>query len=423
VADGHDAARAGRARLVRAVLEAGPVNASPSIAPVSPALRVVHVTRNYLSYSQTWIHRQIGWLPAGDVSVVAERLVRPGLSAFPVQAMLVLPQAFPVSYRLRAILSPGGRAGLALAGPFIRSRHPAVMHAHFGTTAWRWADVARRLRVPLVASFYGHDVSALPRQHPRWRRRYRHLFACGSRFLCEGPAMAAALAALGCPRDKIGIQRLGIEMSRVEPVLHRRRADGPLEVLAAARFAEKKGLPDAIAAVALASREIDIRLTIAGGPGRAWRDRAAAARVAEAAAASGLGARLRWVGILPHDELMALARRSHVFIQPSRTAADGDNEGGAPVTLIDVAATGLAAVATRHADIPEVVLDGIGGLLADEGDVEALAANLVRLARQPELLWRLGQGAAAHVRETFAADRCAASLCAHYLAAASEGCG
>jgi len=53
--------------------------------------------------------------------------------------------------------------------------------------------------------------------------------------------------------------------------------------------------------------------------------------------------------------------------------------------------------------------------------VKALAANVVRLGREPELLLRLSLGAAAHVRDAFTADRCAASLRAHYLAAAGEG--
>jgi len=382
---------------------------------------VVHLVGRYLPYSQTWIHRQLGWLPSGDVALVTERIAPPGLAAFPVASMLVLSEAFGWSFRAAAALSPGARGGLALAAPFIRRQRPHVLHAHFGYTAWRWSAVSRRLGVPLVASFYGRDLSAWPRQRPRWRSRYRGLFACGARFLCEGPAMADALAALGCPSHRIGIQRLGIDAAGIAVVPRVRRPGEPLEVLAAARFVEKKGLPDAIAAVAAASRDVDIRLTIAGGPTRADRGPAEAARVEAAAAASGLGDRLRFVGVLTPADLTALAYRSHLFIQPSRTAADGDTEGGAPVTLIDMAATGLPAVATLHADIPDVVRDGVGGLLSPEGDVKALAANVVRLAREPELLLRLGLGAAAHVRNEFAADRCAASLRAHYLAAAGEG--
>lgn len=383
-------------------------------------LRVVHLLNKYLPYSQAWLHRLMTWPPEVESSFVADRLVAPGPAVFPVPDLLVLAEAFPWSYWPAAWLSPGKRRTTALALDHVRGRRPHLLHAHFGHTGWRWLEAAPRLGVPLVTSFYGWDVSALPRRQPWWRRRFRQLFAGGARFLCEGPAMARTLEALGCPSSRIGIQRLGIDARGIEACSRTLRPGEPLEVLAAARFTEKKGLPDAIAAVALASREIDTRLTVAGGAAPTRSGRREARRIAEAARASGLGDRLRFVGVLPHDSLLALALRSHVFLQPSRTAADGDREGGAPVTLVDVAATGLPAVATRHADIPEVVVDGETGLLAAEGDVSALAAHLVRLAREPVLLPRLGEGAAARARREFSAERCAATLRAHYEEAAAR---
>jgi colanic acid/amylovoran biosynthesis glycosyltransferase len=381
-------------------------------APAQDVLRVVHALNKYLPYSQAWLHRLLTGPPAVAASFVADHLVAPGPAAFPVPDLLVLAEAFPFAYPPAAWLSPGKRLTTALALDHVRERRPHLLHAHFGHTGWRWLPAARRLALPLVTSFYGWDISVLPRR-PFWRGRYRQLFAAGARFLCEGPAMAHALESLGCPPEKIGIQRLGIDARGVE-VRRRSLLPGePLSVLAAARFTEKKGLPDAIAAVALASREIDVRLTVAGAA-TARSDRREARLIAEAAQASGLGERLRFVGVLPHDALLALALRSHVLLQPSRTAANGDSEGGAPVTLVDVGATGLPAVATRHADIPEVVSDGASGLLAAERDVPALAAQLVRLAREPMLLPRLSEGAAARARGEFGVERCAASLRAHY---------
>jgi len=388
-------------------------------APGRVVLRVVHLLNKYLPYSQAWLHRLLTWPSEVEPSFVADHLVPPGPAVFPVPNLLVLAEAFPLSHPPAAWLSPGGRLTAALALEHVRARRPHLLHAHFGHTGWRWLTTARRLDVPLVTSFYGWDVSVLARR-PWWRRRYRQLFAGGARFLCEGPAMARTLEALGCPSHRIGIQRLGLDARGIEARSRALRPGEPLEVLAAARFTEKKGLPDAIAAVALASREIEVRLTVAGAAAPTGAGRREARRIADAAGASGLGDRLRFVGTLPHDELLALALRSHVFLQPSRTAADGDSEGGAPVTLVDVAATGLPAVATRHADIPEVVVDGETGLLAAEGEVSTLAAHLVRLSRQPALLPRLSEGAASRARGEFGAERCAASLRAHYGHAAGQ---
>ncbi len=381
--------------------------------------RVVHVLRDYLPYSQTWIHRQIGWLPPSEVAVVAERVVSPGPVGFPTRELFVLEASFPRAYRTLS-WSPGRRLVPRLARCYLRGREPQVLHAHFGESGWRWLSLATRLGAALVTSFYGRDMSAQPRGAPVWRRRYRRLFACGTRFLCEGPVMARSLEALGCPRARIGIQRLGIDTTDIDVRARSRRPDERLAILLAARFTEKKGLPDAIAAAALAAREVDLEVTVVGDARPTPAGRREASRIDQAACASGLGDRLRFVGTLPHDELLAHAYRSHVFLQPSRTARNGDTEGGAPVTLLDLGATGLAAIATRHADIPDVVVHDATGWLVNEGDVPALAACLVRAAREPDLVQRMGERAADRVRDEFSAERCAATLRRHYDEAASS---
>ena len=86
---------------------------------------------------------------------------------------------------------------------------------------------------------------------------------------------------------------------------------------------------------------------------------------------------------------------------PSKTAADGDTEGGAPVVLLDMAAAGLPIVATRHCDIPSLVLHGRSGLLTDEGDVTGLAEALRRLASEPELCAQFASEGRAHVERNF----------------------
>jgi colanic acid/amylovoran biosynthesis glycosyltransferase len=81
---------------------------------------------------------------------------------------------------------------------------------------------------------------------------------------------------------------------------------------------------------------------------------------------------------LSHGEYRIVSRRAHIGIQPSRTASDGDTEGGAPTVLLEMQASGIPVVSTRHADIPHVVLDPAA--LVDEEDVQGLADRLVELA-------------------------------------------
>jgi colanic acid/amylovoran biosynthesis glycosyltransferase len=87
----------------------------------------------------------------------------------------------------------------------------------------------------------------------------------------------------------------------------------------------------------------------------------------------------------------------HVFLSPSITARDGDSEGGAPVAIVEAEATGMPVVATVHADIPEVVVDGESALLSPERDVRRLAEHLERLVTEPRLWEPMGRRGRAHV--------------------------
>ena len=100
---------------------------------------------------------------------------------------------------------------------------------------------------------------------------------------------------------------------------------------------------------------------------------------------------------LTYDEYVRVVADAHIHLVSSMTAADGDSEGGAPTTLLEMQATGKPIVATRHADIPYVVREGESALLADEGDVDGLAAALVRVASAPEKWPEMARAGRAHI--------------------------
>lgn len=89
-----------------------------------------------------------------------------------------------------------------------------------------------------------------------------------------------------------------------------------------------------------------------------------------------------------------------VFVVPSVVDAQG-NVDGLPNVLLEAMAGGRAIVASRVAGIPEVVTDGESGLLVTPGDVEELAASLIRLLNDPTLRARLGRHAQQVVAERY----------------------
>ena len=177
--------------------------------------------------------------------------------------------------------------------------------------------------------------------------------------------MADTLAGIGCPHKKIRLVRIGLDLDYF-PFAQRARGR-PLVIVQAARLVEKKGVDLSIRAFAAARADLgESELWIVGdGPERSSLE----ALATELAVADSV----RFVGELSHGRYRELIGEAQICLQPSRTAADGDTEGGAPTVLIELQAAGLLVVATRHADIPYVVPRD--DQLADEEDVPGIAAR------------------------------------------------
>jgi len=354
--------------------------------------RVVHLVNDYLSYSQTWLYPQLS-VVGFESHVVARRLLPGALDRFPHPRLTTLSRRFPIRYVLNILRDPRDlRQVCTLAAEIIRDVDAHIVHGHFGHYGWRFMEAARRSGRPYVVSFYGRDMSMLPREE-KWRRRYAELFGFAAAVVCLGNYMAAEIVKLGCPPEKIRMIPIGADLSQCR---YRERAlapGEPLRILAAARFTEKKGLPDAIRAVGIAAKEVPLEFVVVGSAADDSEGRREKRRIQEAVVEAGLGDRLRFLGSLPMSRLLEEAARCHVFLHPSKHASDGDHEGGYPVICIELGASGMASVATRHADMDMVVIDGETGLLADEGDIAGLARHLVRFAREPQLAASMGRAA------------------------------
>jgi colanic acid/amylovoran biosynthesis glycosyltransferase len=251
----------------------------------------------------------------------------------------------------------------------------------------------------MITSFYGADVSEAPRDAV-WRERYERLFEEGELFLAEGRAMEQALLALGCPARKIRVQHLGVDLDALPFSLRCPDSTGVVRILISATFREKKGIPDALKAISLASRRCkNLSVTLMGDAGSKPKD--AEQKDTILRWLEELDGIVHWVGFQPYPVFRDALQAHHLFLSPSRTAATGDTEGGAPVSIIEAQATGMPVISTFHADIPEVVDHEHSGLLSPEGDPERLAANVERLARQPRLWAQMGRVARDRMAEHY----------------------
>jgi colanic acid/amylovoran biosynthesis glycosyltransferase len=262
---------------------------------------------------------------------------------------------------------------------------PATLHCHYGTTAALHVPLGRMLRRRYVASFYGYDAArADVIDDPAWRRRYARLFAFADAILAEGPCMAARVERLGCPEALLNVVRLPADAEGLA-ACEEKPAD-EFRVVIAGRFVEKKGFDTAIRAFARALRDkSDARLLVIGGGPLEDSYRAVAN-------AEGIGDRVIWGGRQPFDEFMRQIATARVGLYPSRTATDGDSEGGAPVTLIEAQWLGVPSIVSNHDDLPFVTAPR-GGLVLSPTNLDHWADALRSLYEDPSGLERFSEEA------------------------------
>lgn len=346
-------------------------------------MKVLHaIAESWLERTQTWLYRQVLSLPPAVESHIACDRVE-NLAEFPFPRIHARIEA-DAHARARHWLAvrAGWRGADAFQAQVTRRLRPDVVHSHFGPSAWLVRCAARAVHARHLVTFYGLDVNSLPRQG--WSTRYREMFPDIDAVLCEGPFMRRCVIALGCPAGKVHVHRLGVDLDSIRFEPRRWRPGESLRVLLAASFREKKGLPYAIQALGALQRDVDLEVTLIGGPGNNDEGLREAARIQAAIDDAGMQDRVRRLGFVPHTVLHAEAARSHLFLSPSVTASNGDTEGGAPVSLIEMAAAGVPIVSSRHCDIPDIVEDGVTGFLADERDVDGLVFCLRRWLDEPE---------------------------------------
>jgi colanic acid/amylovoran biosynthesis glycosyltransferase len=267
---------------------------------------------------------------------------------------------------------------------------------HFGPNGDLMVRLARALGsdLPVVTIFHGYDISAYIADHGP--RVYDRLFRRGHLFLAACEAMRGRLLDLGAPEERTAVQRMGVDRHRLAHAFRPGPSGEPFEYLFVGRLVEKKGADTLLEAFARRGGGRARLTLIGGGPLRS--------RLEARAAELGIADAVRFAGSATHAEVVRAMRESHVLVQPSVTALNGDIEAS-PVVLQEAMALGLPVVATQHGGIPELVEDGRSGLLVPERDAGALAGAMAALENDDALRRRLSLAARRAVVREFDLDR------------------
>jgi glycosyltransferase involved in cell wall biosynthesis len=280
-----------------------------------------------------------------------------------------------------------------------RRFRPNVVLSEFGPSGVRVREACRRAGVPLVAHFHGLDAT----QHQYLEdhaKTYPLLFRDAAAVVGVSREMCRQLIRLGAPAEKVAYNTYGVDC---EAFGGAKPESAPPEFIAIGRFVEKKA-PHltllAFSQVQLAYPEARLRMIGDGPLLGACRDLATGLN---------LGDSVEFLGACVPKKVQAAMRHARAFVQHSVVAADGDCEG-TPVAIIEAGASGLPVVATRHAGIPDVVIENETGFLVNERNVNEMARQMMCLAADPGLAGRMGRAARERIQNHFSTEISTARL-------------
>ncbi|MBD8605258.1 glycosyltransferase family 4 protein [Aeromicrobium sp. CFBP 8757] len=279
-----------------------------------------------------------------------------------------------------------GLRGMLVASALILAGRVDVLHVHLA----HGGSVARK-SLPLAAARLRGTATVVHEHSYDFAGWFDRLPAWGRALVRRGVAADVWLVLATHHVTEFG-RRLHMDEERIR-VLHnpvvlprpaaRHAVPGAHDVVRAVslgRLGHRKGSYDVVAAVAQLPSDVRGRLgVVLAGDGEVDEVRAVVARAGVSDVVEVRG----WQGPAERDDLV---RRSDVFLLPSY-------EEGLPMAMLEAMAQGLAPIVSPVGGIPNVVGDGVEGLLVEPGDVDALAVALRRLVDDPALRQRVAAAA------------------------------
>jgi glycosyltransferase involved in cell wall biosynthesis len=199
------------------------------------------------------------------------------------------------------------------------------------------------------------------------------------------PRLYRLLVADGVEEDRLHLIPPGVNPSLFEgPFEDPFSGVGKPRVLFVGRLASQKGVHALVATAALIKDPSAQVLLVGDGPERKALEREARRL--------GVGDRVRFLGFLAHERLPAAMANADLLVLPSVYEELG-------TVLLEAMWAGLPIVASRTGGIPDVIEDGVNGLLVPPGDPEALASAIDCVLADRAFAYRLSEGTQARAKD------------------------
>ena len=281
----------------------------------------------------------------------------------------------------------------ALIKRYLQEHHIDVVLAEYGTAGSFIAPVCKSLDIPLLVHFHGFDASRTDILNS-FEKGYELMFSYAKKIIVVSNAMKKALVGQGCPETKLLINTYGPHpyYLNIKPNLESNF------IISVGRHTYKKAPYLTILAFQkVLKKHPHLKLKMIGD-GELFD-------VSKNLVKSlGLENNIILLGGLERKEIVKHLEKAFLFLQHSIVASNGDSEG-TPVGIIEAMAAGLPVVSTRHAGIPDVVIENKAGLLVDENNIEEMATYMLKLVENRDLAEIMGQKGKIRIKNYFSLDK------------------
>ncbi|MNQ18420.1 GDP-mannose-dependent alpha-(1-6)-phosphatidylinositol monomannoside mannosyltransferase [compost metagenome] len=278
---------------------------------------------------------------------------------------------------------------------FIRSlkkNKVQLVFAHYGPVGHRLVKICQHLNLPLITHFHGYDASVYSTIEDS--KNYSDVFSYSTFVIVVSIAMKKRLLELGCPEEKLVYNTCGPDKSFAS--LNSKFTEDTF--IGIGRFVEKKAPYYTILAFSKVLEKFPNAKLVMGGDGNLFE------------VCKNLVSYLKiennvlLPGVFSKEDFLYYLENSLAFVQHSITAINGDQEG-TPVAILEASSAGLPIIATFHAGIPDVIINGETGLLVNEHDVEAMTQKMIMLLENKGLAIQLGKKGKDNIQSNFSQEK------------------
>lgn len=268
-----------------------------------------------------------------------------------------------------------------------------LIHAHYGYNGLNILPVVKKLRIPLITTFHGNDISSLLKKRA-YVKSLQELFCDeNTYFIGVSEYIKNKLIDFGANEERIIKHYIGTNLDKFKfrdasPVVSE-----PIRFLQISNFVEKKGHIYTVTAFSKFIKKFPNARLVLGGTGP-MED-----TIRSLCNRLGIKDKVEFLGRINPDDVNNKMQDADIFVHNSITGRDGSQEG-IPTVIMEAMATGLPVLSTRHAGIPELVENGVEGFLSEEKNIDEYVNSFQKMIENKNYL-NFRENAFKKVRKSF----------------------